>query len=241
MNLSLSEAQSLCEELVLGMNFNQQENCEVIICPSFPYLAEVVAKTKGSTIKVGAQNLSKQEKGAMTGEVSARMIKDIGADFAIVGHSERRTHFEENDALIREKVDVALANKLKVIYCCGESLEVRTAEEHLDFVGDQIRSSLFHLDSDEMASVIIAYEPIWAIGTGETASPEQANEMHKHIREILVANFGAKTAEETAILYGGSCKPTNAVELFSQEHVDGGLIGGASLKAADFLAIIQAG
>ena len=177
--------------------------------------------------------------GPNTGEISVGMLKSIGVQYVIIGHSERRQYFEETNEIVRDKVLQVLESGLKAIYCCGEDLEVRDAGNHVNFVQSQLEASLGNLTTEQMESVIIAYEPIWAIGTGKTATPQQAQDMHASIRGWLVSKFGENTASQTSILYGGSCKPSNAAELFAQEDVDGGLIGGASLNAEDFLAIAQ--
>lgn len=187
-----------------------------------------------------AQNCHQEESGAYTGETSTEMIASVGADYVILGHSERREIFGENNELIKQKVDKALSAGLKVIFCCGEPLEVRKANTQDSYVASQIQDSLFHLSAEQMANVVVAYEPIWAIGTGETASPAQAQEMHKQIRSLISEHYDADVAEALSILYGGSVKPANATELFSQPDVDGGLVGGASLKPEDFCSIISA-
>lgn len=201
-------------------------------------VAAVIAKS--SHIKLAAQNCHAEEKGAYTGEISIEMIKSTGAEYVILGHSERRAYFNEDNALLAKKVKLVLEHGLIPIFCCGESLDIRNAKTHVEFVANQLEESLFDLSEEEFSKIIIAYEPIWAIGTGVTASPEQAQEMHHAIRQLLEKQYGKDVAESTSILYGGSVKPANAEELFSQKDVDGGLVGGASLKAADFAAIYQA-
>lgn len=211
----------------------------VVLCPPFIHLYNAYCKINDiSNLRIGAQNCHQEEKGAFTGEVSANMIKSTGAEFVILGHSERRTYFKEDDQLIGKKVKIALSNELEPIYCCGEPLEVREAGEHEKLVKEQIEEALFDLSAEEILKVVIAYEPVWAIGTGKTASPEQAQEMHAVIRKLLADKYGEEVSEKISILYGGSVKPHNAKELFSQTDVDGGLIGGASLKADDFIAIV---
>jgi len=200
-------------------------------------VAEVL---KGSPVGLSAQNCATEPKGAFTGEVSAAMLKGIGCSYTILGHSERREYYGENAAKLTKKIAMAFENGLKVIYCVGEKLEDRNFNQHFDVVSKQISDVLFTLAPEKMANVIIAYEPVWAIGTGETATAEQAQEMHAFIRSTLSAHFGEKIAENTTVLYGGSCKPSNAKELFACPDIDGGLIGGASLKADDFIAIAQA-
>lgn len=210
----------------------------VIIAPPFIHLAEVnKVLTK---VKLSAQNCASEESGAFTGEVSVDMIKSTGAEYVIIGHSERRSYYHEDNALLAKKVDLALAAGLKPIFCIGEVLAEREADKHFDVVHKQLKEGIFHLTVAQMKNVVIAYEPVWAIGTGRTASPEQAQEMHKFIREQLVEQYNAALADDTTILYGGSCKPSNAAELFSNPDVDGGLIGGASLKAEDFIQIVNA-
>ena len=191
------------------------------------------------SIKLAAQNCHQEKGGAYTGELSVEMIKSTGASYIIIGHSERRAYFAESDALLAQKVDACLEGNLIPIFCCGENKDIREAGTHEAFVANQLKNSLFHLSAEAFSKVVIAYEPIWAIGTGLTASSEQAQDIHKAIRQLLTEKYGPEIAETTTILYGGSCKPSNAQELFSQADVDGGLIGGASLNASDFAAIIN--
>ena len=191
-------------------------------------------------MQVAAQNCHEAESGAYTGEISAAMLRSIAVDYVILGHSERRELYGEGSALLKEKVDRALAHGLKPIFCCGEPLGIRKGGQQEEYVANQLKQSLFHLNTDQMAQLVIAYEPIWAIGTGETASPAQAQEMHASIRELIATKYGKTLAEDLTILYGGSVKPANAAELFAQPDVDGGLVGGASLKAEDFCAILTA-
>lgn len=219
---------------------NKVPVCEVIICSPFIHLASLQNILKGSIIKYGAQNCHQEESGAYTGEISAGMIKSTGAEYVIIGHSERRTYFGEDDSLLNRKTKTALARGLKVIFCCGEVLAEREKEIHFEVVKRQLTDGLFNLTEEQMKNIVIAYEPVWAIGTGLTASPARAQEMHRFIRENLEAGYGRKIAEETTILYGGSCKASNAAELFSMPDVDGGLIGGASLKKDEFCAIAEA-
>lgn len=214
---------------------------QVILCPPFIHLHRTADVIDGvANLALGAQNCHQEESGAYTGEVSAEMLKSVGAEYVILGHSERREYFEESEALLAQKIDRVLATGLKPIFCCGEKLEVREAGDHEALVAKQVREALFHLEADAFSEIVIAYEPVWAIGTGKTASPEQAQEMHAYIRRLLRDQYGNDVAGATSILYGGSVKPNNAEELFRQEDVDGGLIGGASLKAADFVAIVDA-
>ena len=212
----------------------------VILAPSFVYLHKV-AKMCADIPKVVAasQDCSANEKGAFTGEVSASMIASCSARYVVLGHSERRTNFTETNELLKTKVGQVFANDLKVIFCCGESLAQRENGVHFDWIKSQISESLFHLSVEEFKNIVIAYEPIWAIGTGVTASTDQAQVVHAFIRNLLVEKYGNEVAENTSILYGGSCQPNNAIELFSQKDIDGGLIGGASLNADDFVAITQ--
>lgn len=212
----------------------------VILCPPFIHLSELAKMLKNeSHVKLGAQNCHYYENGAFTGEVSAPMLSSLGVEYVITGHSERRQLFYETNEIITKKVQAILANGLKVIFCCGESLEEREQGNHINFVRQQIEDSLFNLSSKELNSVVIAYEPIWAIGTGENASPEQAQEMHHVIRSLMSDKFGAEIADNKTILYGGSVNAENATTLFSQPDVDGGLVGGASLKANEFVKIVQ--
>ena len=212
-------------------------NVELVVAPPFPHLACVAEVLKDSQVKLSAQNCADKEKGAYTGEVSAAMLKSVGCQYTILGHSERRQYYGETDGKLVEKVRLALANGLKVILCVGENLDEREAGKHFDVVKTQTENVLFHFSEEEMASVVIAYEPVWAIGTGKTATAEQAEEIHRCIRSVIEGRFGKKVADNMTILYGGSCKPSNAKELFAQPDIDGGLIGGAALKADDFIQI----
>jgi triosephosphate isomerase len=213
---------------------------EVVICPPFPLLHAVGQQLpQGSKFHLGAQNCHQKESGAFTGEVSAKLLASVGCEYVILGHSERRQYFREDDELLSQKLKAALAAGLKPIFCVGESLDTRESDETFDFIGKQLTDGLFHLSNEEFDQVTVAYEPIWAIGTGRTASSAQAQEVHAFIRERIARAYDAKAALDTTILYGGSANAQNARELFSQPDVDGGLIGGASLKAADFTAIIQ--
>lgn len=209
----------------------------VIVCPPFPYLEMASDYSNESYFCVGAQDVSTEEVGAYTGEISAAMLQSIELEYCIVGHSERRTYHGETDEMVAKKVNQLLAHDLRPIVCCGEVLSEREAGQQFEVVKRQITQGLFHLTAEQFASVVIAYEPVWAIGTGRTATPEQAQEMHAFIRNLIVEKYGKTVADETSILYGGSCKPSNARELFANPDVDGGLIGGACLKAEDFIAI----
>jgi triosephosphate isomerase len=217
-----------------------QTHAEVVIAPSFVNLALAVEKTKNSPIIVAAQNMHFAEKGAFTGEVSASMLEAIGIKTTILGHSERREYFNETDESLAKKVDTALAHHFRIIFCIGEKLAERKAGKHFEVVKGQIEKALFHLPQQAWTSIILAYEPVWAIGTGETATPEQAQEIHAFIRKIVADKYGKAVADDLSILYGGSCNAKNAASLFANPDVDGGLIGGAALIADDFITIIQA-
>ncbi len=237
MNLKMEEAKALATAV---REAEGSYHHEVILCPSFPYLTALADVLSGSKIALGAQNCADREHGAFTGEVSAPMLASIGIPYVIIGHSERRIYYHESHAVLKDKIDIALAHGLKPIFCCGETKEIRLDEQQENYVERQLEESLFHLSEDDILRITIAYEPVWAIGTGLTASPQQAQDMHHFIRTRVAARYGAAVAEQLIIQYGGSVKPDNAAELFSQPDVDGGLIGGAALKAADFIAIITA-
>ena len=239
MNKTLQEGVALATELKEVLK-GQKPNCEVIIGTPFIHLASVAEVIKGSVIKLSAENCADKESGAYTGEVSAAMVKSTGAEYCILGHSERRGYYGETPEILKAKVDLALANGLKVIFCIGESLEEREANKQNAVVKAELEGSVFHLSEAEFANIIIAYEPIWAIGTGKTATSDQAEEIHAYIRSLIADKYGKQVAEDTSILYGGSCKASNAPELFAKPDIDGGLIGGASLKAPDFKGIIDA-
>ncbi|MCB9359867.1 MAG: triose-phosphate isomerase [Flavobacteriales bacterium] len=234
MNKKLEEALQLVKELAVS---EIDSSIKMIVIPPFPFIHSVVNNVENSTIKVGAQNCAIQASGAYTGEVAAAMLKSVGASYIIVGHSERRLYFNENNSELVEKVNQSLKNDLTPIYCCGELLEERESNNHFKVVESQINEGLFHLSKEELLKSVIAYEPVWAIGTGVTASSEQAQEMHAFIRGLIAQKYGQETAGAISILYGGSCNPKNAKELFALPDVDGGLIGGASLKSDDFVAI----
>ena len=241
MNLTFTEADELLDELMSELEqVELPRDTQVIVCPPFPYIEMASDYANDSYFMVGAQNVSDQERGAYTGEVSAEMLESCEIDYCIVGHSERRGYYGETDATVAAKVDRLLAHGLKPIVCVGEVLEEREAGRQLEVVKRQVEQGLFHLTAEQMQQVVIAYEPVWAIGTGRTATPEQAQEIHAHIRSLLRAKYGYAVAEEISILYGGSCKPSNAKELFACKDIDGGLIGGASLKAKDFMGIVTA-
>ena len=211
----------------------------VVLGTPFTHLTKVVETVNTDRIGVSAQNCAADPKGAFTGEVSAEMVKSTGAEYVILGHSERREYYGETSETLNKKLALALENALTPIYCCGEPLEIREAGTQNDYVKKQLEETIFNLSESDFRKLVIAYEPIWAIGTGKTASSEQAQEIHAFIRSIIAEKFGDEVAQETSLLYGGSCKPSNAKELFANEDVDGGLIGGASLKAEDFLGIIN--
>lgn len=235
MNTSTIEGVQLIKDIIEDYSEN---DTTLIVCPPFTHLSEVKnAIGEGSNIKLGAQNCHQETNGAYTGEISIPMLKSVGVQFIIVGHSERREYFNESNELLKNKVDAILANGLTPIFCCGEELSTREEGKHFDWIQSQIVDSLFHLNAEDFSKIVIAYEPIWAIGTGITASTEQAQEVHSFIRNIIDEKYGSEISNAISILYGGSCKPGNAPELFANEDVDGGLIGGASLKSEDFLAI----
>ena len=239
MNKNLQEGIELAKELNEALTADKP-NCDVVICTPFIHLASVAALLNKDVIGLGAENCADKAKGAYTGEVSAEMVKSTGADYVILGHSERRSYYAETAEILKEKVNLALENSLKVIFCIGEVLEEREAGIQNSVVEKQLAGSLFELTAEQMGNIILAYEPVWAIGTGKTATADQAQEMHAFIRATIAGKFGEKVAEDTSILYGGSCKPSNAKELFAKPDVDGGLIGGAALKAEDFKGIIDA-
>ena len=239
MNKNLQEGIELAKELNHVLTADKP-NCGVIICTPFIHLASVAPLLDKSVIGLGAENCADKESGAYTGEVSAAMVKSTGADYVILGHSERRSYYHETAEILKEKVKLALQNGLKVIFCIGEVLEERESGKQNAVVQAQLEGSLFELTPAEFGNIILAYEPVWAIGTGRTATAEQAQDMHAFIRSVVAGKFGAEVADNVTILYGGSCKPSNAKELFAKPDVDGGLIGGAALKAADFKGIIDA-
>ena len=239
MNMNLQEGVALATELNEALAADKP-NCDVIICTPFIHLATVAGILDANVIGLGAENCADKEKGAYTGEVSASMVKSTGAQYVILGHSERRAYYGETAAILKEKVNLALANGLKVIFCIGEVLEERESGKQNEVVKAQLEGSLFDLTAEQFSNIILAYEPVWAIGTGKTATADQAEEMHAFIRATIAEKFGAEAAENVSILYGGSCKPSNAKEIFAKPDVDGGLIGGAALKCADFKGIIDA-
>lgn len=241
MNKTLDEALSLTSELVNMIKDEVNSDVQVILCTPSLYLTTLKKYVENSPlVALGAQNCYEKASGAYTGEISAPMIKSIGIDYVILGHSERRQYFGEANAQLAEKVDIALANDLTPLFCCGESLQQRQNEDYIGFVKNQIAESLFHLSPEQFGKIVIAYEPIWAIGTGLTASSEQAQEMHAALRSHIAGKYGEEIAQQTSILYGGSVSSANADELFACPDVDGGLVGGASLKSREFVNIIKA-
>ena len=240
MNLSYADGVQLIDKL-LSEGIAPAAHQQVLLAVPFPYLDMAGQKLGGTAgFAVAAQNCHQKASGAYTGEVSAPMLASMNLFYVVLGHSERREYFGEDDALLAAKVDIALANGLTPVFCCGEPLSIREADTQNDFVAQQLRNSLFHLTAEQMEGIVIAYEPIWAIGTGRTACSDQAQDMHAWLRSVIAGQYGADTAEKVSILYGGSVKGSNAVELFSKPDVDGGLVGGASLDAADFAKIIRA-
>ena len=237
MNKNLQEGISLATELKEKV---KNPKCEVIIGTPYIHLTSVSELLKGSVISVAAENCANHVSGAYTGEVSAEMVASTGATYCIIGHSERRSYYGETYEILREKIDLALSNNLRPIFCIGEVKEEREAGKQNEVVKAQLEGSVFHLDADSFGKLVIAYEPVWAIGTGLTATPEQAQEIHAFIRSLIAEKYGKEVAENTTILYGGSCNAKNAAGLFANPDIDGGLIGGASLKADDFCAIINA-
>ena len=238
MNKTLNDGLKLVREI--RADTKASDGVQIILAPPAVFLPSIVSITAdASHIEVAAQNCHEAEKGAYTGEIAVDMLASVGVKYVILGHSERRQYYGETNHLLAQKIDRVLGTDVLPIFCCGEALEIREAGQHVAFVAEQLRESLFHLSAEQMAKVIIAYEPIWAIGTGVTASKEQAQEMHREIRQLIAAQYSPELADAIPILYGGSVKPANAEALFAQADVDGGLVGGASLKAPDFCAIIH--
>lgn len=241
MNCTLPEGKKLASEVIHMVEDRVQNDAQVVLIPPFIHLTGIHSLIGSvNNIYLGAQNCHQEREGAFTGEVSASMLVSAGATYVILGHSERREYFGETDELLSEKVKFALDNNLTPIFCCGEKLEIREAGDHENLVGQQVATALFGLSEDDIKNVVIAYEPVWAIGTGKTASAEQAQEMHAFIRKQIANKYSQEVAESISILYGGSVKPENAKEIFDQPDVDGGLIGGASLKSKDFVDIVKA-
>jgi triosephosphate isomerase len=240
MNMDLSEGLKFAGAIEKHFRENPSDKAQVIICTPFIHLAGVAEILKHGKLAFGAQNCASEASGAFTGEVSAYMIKSTGAEYVIIGHSERRSYYHEDDKLLSKKTLLALNSGLKVIFCCGEVQNEREEGKHFLIVKRQLEEGLFSLTEEQMDKIVIAYEPVWAIGTGLTATPDQAQEMHKYIRDLVRDKYSNDCAKKIPVLYGGSCKPSNAAEIFSKPDVDGGLIGGASLKKEDFAAIVEA-
>jgi triosephosphate isomerase len=240
MNMDFAEGLKFAGSIEKYFKESPSEKALVILCPPFIHLAGMADILKHGKVALGAQNCASEASGAYTGEVSAWMVKSTGAQYVIIGHSERRTYYHEDDKLLNKKTLLAINSGLKVIFCCGEVKQERESGQHFLIVRRQLEEGLFSLAAEQMDMIVIAYEPVWAIGTGLTASPEQAQEMHKYIRELVKEKYGNDCAKKLPILYGGSCKPSNASEIFSKPDVDGGLIGGAALKKEDFIAIVEA-
>lgn len=238
MNNDLNQGLELAGE-IMKLENEIPGDVNVILAPPFIHLADINRKVQDTRLKVSAQNCSEEEKGAFTGEVSASMVRSTGSEYVILGHSERRAYYNDTDDVILKKINLALKNDLYPIVCCGEQLEERENNQYFDVVREQLEKTIFKLSSEAFSRVILAYEPVWAIGTGKTATPEEGQEMHKFIRQLIRDNFSDDAAENTSILYGGSCKPSNSEELFKQPDIDGGLIGGASLKSKDFVELTK--
>ena len=237
MNKSWKEALELTQQIIDRQTSPEGEEVSLFLFPPFPYLQKLVEMTAEQNIGIGAQNISEEVAGAYTGEVSAGMVSSVGAGYVLIGHSERRQYFGEDSACLLKKMQRAFEAGLQPVYCCGESLDERANDDHFRTVRHQLNEVICQLTADELAKTVIAYEPVWAIGTGQTASAAQAQEMHAFIRDVISEKFGPQKANDLSILYGGSCKPENAMELFRDKDIDGGLIGGASLKADDFIEI----
>lgn len=240
MNLDYEEGLALFSEVINMVHDEVTGKQQVVVCSPFIHLHSLTQLAKGyNKVSVGAQNAHQAESGAYTGEISAKMIHSTGAEYVILGHSERRQYFGETNALLAKKTDTALKNSLKPIFCIGETLQEREANKHFDIIKQQLTEGIFHLDASQFAELVLAYEPVWAIGTGVTATSAQAQEIHMFIRKEIASKYGQEIADNTTILYGGSCTPKNAPELFAQPDIDGGLIGGASLKSRDFIDIVK--
>ncbi len=240
MNMTFGEADDLLAGILEEIGNNGiPAHVDAVVCPPALYLELATDMASGKSLFVGAQNVSEHEKGAFTGEISAAMLQSVEVDYCIIGHSERRQYFHESNQELADKTDILLKHNIKPIFCCGELLDDREDDLHMDVVSTQLEEGLFHLEEDDFRKLVIAYEPVWAIGTGKTASPEQAQEMHAFIRALVAKKYSKEIADECIILYGGSCNADNAKVLFSQADVDGGLIGGASLKVDDFLSILR--
>ncbi len=240
MNKTLEEGKALTSEVMNMIEDEIRDDVKIVLCPPFIHLTTLQGLLKGKNqISLGAQNCSEHASGAYTGEISAPMLQSIGVEYVILGHSERREYYGESNELLAKKLNIALENNLTPIFCCGEPLQIREKDMQTEYVRKQIQASLFHLSQNDVARIVIAYEPIWAIGTGKTATTDQAQEMHATIRKQITEKYGQETANNISILYGGSVKPDNAKELFACMDVDGGLIGGASLKSRDFVDIAK--
>ena len=240
MNMNISEGLDLAESINKYFKDHPSNIAEVVLCTPYIHLAGISEILKNSKVTFGAQNCASEPSGAFTGEVSSEMIRSTGAEYVIIGHSERRIYFNEDDKLLNKKTLLALKSRLTVIFCCGEGLLEREQNIYFQVVKNQLEIGLFNLSEEDFKRIVIAYEPVWAIGTGLTATPEQAQEMHSFIRNLIKERYGKEVADQTTILYGGSCKPSNAAEIFAMPDVDGGLIGGASLKIEDFCEIVEA-
>jgi triosephosphate isomerase (TIM) len=240
MNKTADEGLALVSEVANMVNAEVTGDVTVVLCPPALYLTTYKTYLTGPRLALGAQNCHEKASGAYTGEISAPMLKSIGVGYVILGHSERRQYFHETNAQLAEKVNIALDNGLTPIFCCGESLELREGGDYVGFVKQQLTESLFHLSAEQIAGVVVAYEPIWAIGTGLTATSQQAQDMHAALRAHFASHYGNDVAQQISILYGGSANAQNAAELFAQPDVDGGLIGGASLKSRDFVTVVKA-
>lgn len=240
MNLGYKASIQLSNDIENSLKNKKLNNTRVLVAPTFVNLKGVVDQLNNGVVEVAAQNIHQAESGAFTGEIAAEMLKEIGVKTVILGHSERRTYFNETDFALAEKVNTILKHDMETIFCFGEVLEDRKSANHFKVVESQIKNGLFHINASDWKNIILAYEPVWAIGTGETASPEQAQDMHAFIRNLVANKYGAEVANKVSILYGGSVKPSNAKEIFSKPDVDGGLIGGAALNLNDFIAIVQA-
>jgi triosephosphate isomerase len=240
MNMDLAEGLEFAGSLNKYFNEKPSGGTVVLLCTPFIHLSGISEILKNGKVALGAQNCASEASGAYTGEVSAQMVKSTGAGYVIIGHSERRSYYHEDDKTLNKKTLLAINSGLKVIFCCGEVKSERESRQHFNVVKKQLEDGLFNLTREQMKMIVIAYEPVWAIGTGLTATPAQAQEMHKYIRSLVTEKYGNDCSTDLTILYGGSCKPSNASEIFSQPDVDGGLIGGASLKKEDFCAIVEA-
>jgi triosephosphate isomerase len=240
MNISLTEGQELFSEIKKLVRKEVKGNQGIVVCPPFIHISSLAQSLADDSLAIGAQNCHQSDSGAFTGEVSASMLASAGASYVIIGHSERRLYFAESNVQLAQKLDVVLKNGILPIFCIGETLEQRNDGSYFDVIKSQLAEAAFHLQEADFAKLVIAYEPVWAIGTGLTASPVQAQEIHSYIRKLIAEKYNPSLASNLTILYGGSCNPKNASELFAQPDIDGGLIGGASLKARDFVEIIKA-